>query len=221
MNDEPCVPPTGSLRESLERSRIELPDARISALESYVQLLWSWNERLNLTRHTDWDKFVNRDLLDSMHLAALLEPGEEILDVGTGGGVPGVLLAILRPDLQVSLADSVGKKAQAVRSIVDQLDLPITVFHDRGESVVADLRFDCLVARAVGPLWKLCKWFQPHWHCFGRLLAIKGPAWIEERRAARERGLLNGVRLRRVDTYPMPGTDSDSVILQLSRAADT
>jgi len=116
---------------------------------------------------------------------------------------------------QISLSESVGKKAQALKAIVRDLDLPTPVYHDRAETVLEDLRFDALVARAVGPLWKMCKWFEPHWHSFGRLLAVKGPKWPEERKAARERGLLRNVELRKATAYRMPGTESDSVILQL------
>jgi 16S rRNA (guanine527-N7)-methyltransferase len=170
---------------------------------------------MNLTRHTTYDKFVSRDLVDTIQLSELLEPDEEVLDMGTGGGVPGVILAILRPDLQVSLCESIQKKSRAVEAIVRDLGLPVTVHHDRAESVLEDLRYDVVVARAVGPLWKICQWLQPHWHSFGRLLAIKGPQWVEERKIARERGLLKNVELRRVASYQMPGTESESVILKL------
>ena len=204
-----------TLHEALRRYEIDLPDEVVARLERYCQLLWEWNSRLNLTRHTDFDKFASRDLVDSLQLSRLLAPGEEILDVGSGGGVPGVVLALLRPDLQISLSESVGKRAQALEAIVRALDLSAPVYRDRAESVVEDLRFDALVARAVGPLWKICKWFEPHWHAFGRLLAVKGPRWVEERKAARERGLLKRVELRRAATYRMPGTDSESVILKL------
>jgi 16S rRNA (guanine527-N7)-methyltransferase len=187
----------------------------VDQLDRYCGLVWDWNERLNLTRHTDYDKFVSRDLLDTVQIAKFLEPDEEVLDVGTGGGVPGVVLAIIRPDLQVSLCESVRKKAQAVDSMIETLELPVPVYADRAEKVLEDLRFDTLIARAVGPLWKMCTWFKHHWHQFDRLLAIKGPSWPEERGEARHRGLMHGVGLRKIASYPMPGTESESVILSL------
>ncbi len=204
-----------TLEAAVRHYQLEVPETALAPLERYCRLLWDWNEKLNLTRHTDFDKFVSRDLLDSLELNRLLAPHEEVLDVGTGGGVPGVVLAILRPDLEISLSESVGKKARAVEDIVRRLELPVAVHAERAEKILADLRFDTLVARAVGPLWKICHWFAPHWQDFGRLLAIKGPGWVEERKAARERRLLAGVELRRVAVYRMPGTDSDSVILRL------
>jgi 16S rRNA (guanine527-N7)-methyltransferase len=204
-----------TLRAALERYGFELPEVQIEQLDQYCRLLWDWNSRLNLTRHTDYDRFVGRDLLDSLQLAQLLDDGAEILDVGTGGGVPGVVLAIIRPDLEVALAESVQKKARVVQRIVRELDLPVAVHEERAEHVLDDLRFDILVARAVGPLWKICKWFHGHWHDFGHLLAIKGPGWIQERSEARQRGVLERIDLRCVASYPMPGTESESVILRL------
>ncbi len=204
-----------SLEAALRRYEMQLPEDQIRQLDQYCRLLWQWNTKLNLTRHTDFDRFVSRDLLDSTQLGLLLAQNCEVLDVGTGGGVPGIVLAIIRPDLDVSLAESVGKKAKVVEEMVRSLKLPVAVHHERAEEVLDDLRFDTLVARAVGPLWKMCKWFRPHWHSFGCLLATKGPNWTAERAEARAKGLLNGVELRNVATYPMPGTHSDSVILRL------
>src|SRR5262245_5796266 len=116
-----------SLCAALDRHGLELPADQIAQLEKYARLLWDWNEKLNLTRHTDFEKFVGRDLLDSLQLAAHLRQEDEVLDVGTGGGVPGVMLAIVRPDLKVTLCDSVGKKAKAVESIVQELGLEVPV----------------------------------------------------------------------------------------------
>src|SRR5204863_243306 len=101
--------------------------------------------------------------------------GEEILDVGSGGGVPGIVLKILRPDLQVSICDSVGKKAKVLKEIVKSLHLAVAVYDQRAESLFEELRFDAVTARAVGPMVKMLKWFQPHWPSIGRLLLIKGP----------------------------------------------
>jgi 16S rRNA (guanine527-N7)-methyltransferase len=208
-------PTSDTLQTALARHQLELPDDQVAQLDRYCHLLWEWNEKLNLTRHTDYEKFASRDVLDSVQLSRVLEPGEEVLDVGSGGGVPGIILAIIRPDLQISLSESVAKKAQVLDTIVQELDLSTPIYHSRAEDVLEDFAFDALIARAVGPLWKMCTWFAPHWHCFGRLLAIKGPRWVEERREARQRGLLRNVNLRKAAVYPMPSTDSESVILKL------
>jgi len=211
MDEEPVT----TLSESLQHYGIEIPVEQVQHLDRYCQLLWEWNTRLNLTRHTDYDKFVGRDLADVMALSSLLESGEKVLDFGTGGGVPGVPLAILRPDVQVSLAESVAKKAKAVDTIVSELGLPVPVYHARAEDVLDDFRFTTLVARAVGSMAKVLRWCAPHWASIGRLLLVKGPRWVEERSEARRLGLLHNLELRRAASYPLPNTDSESVILEV------
>src|SRR5262245_31524557 len=169
---------------------IRLEPEPIELLDRYRRLLWSWNERMNLTRHTTLEKFVSRDVVDSRELAALLERGERVLDVGTGGGVPGVILAILRPDLKMSLCESTAKKAKAAEDIVAQLGLKVPVYACRAEDALQVATFDALVARALAPLSKILLWLRPHWESFDRLLLIKGPAWVNERAEAREEGRL-------------------------------
>ena len=205
-----------SLAAALSRSRIELADDQIDGLDAYCRLLWEWNQKLNLTRHTDYEKFVTRDVVDSQAFEQFLDAGERVLDVGTGGGVPGIVLAILRPDLTVELCESMAKKARAVEAIVSGLKLPIPVHHARAEQLLENKTFDTLVVRAVAPLAKLMTWFAPHWESFNRLLVIKGPAWVEERKDARERGLLRALELRKLASYPLPGTGSESVVLSIT-----
>ncbi len=199
----------------------EISDDQTQQIQNYCHALWQWNEKINLTRHTTFEKFVGRDLLDSFQLANLLADGEEILDVGSGSGVPGILLAILRSDLEVSLSESTTKKAKVLGDIVRQLGLPITVYSERAELVLEDFRFHSLTSRAVGPLWKHLKWFEPHWASFDRLLMIKGPAWVAERGEARHRGLMAGHELRRLATYTTPETGAESVILSATRDRQT
>jgi 16S rRNA (guanine527-N7)-methyltransferase len=208
-------PPDDTLVAALTRHGIELPEPQIVKLEQYCRFLWDWNSKLNLTRHDDYEKFVARDLVDSRAFAQFLHPGEQVLDVGTGGGVPGVGLAILRDDLKVSLCESIAKKARAVTDIVERLELPTPVYHARAEDVLVDRPFDTLVIRAVARLRKLLEWFKPHWNAAGRLLVLKGPGWVDERGEARHYNLLHDLALRKLLSYPLPGTESESVLLQI------
>ncbi len=225
---EPLSPPVevfSGNREELDRRlraiatelELAIPETAWSGIQNYCLQLWEWNTRVNLTRHTTPELFVKRDLLDSWHVSLLLAPNEEILDVGTGSGVPGILIAILRPDVQVTLCDSVAKKAKVVDDIVKKLGLQVPVYPQNVQSLLEEFRYDTLTSRAVGPLVKLCRWLEPYWHTFGRMLAIKGPKWPEERGEARHRGVLKKVELRRLVSYPMPDTESESTILQLKR----
>jgi 16S rRNA (guanine527-N7)-methyltransferase len=190
-----------TLREALQRHGVEVDAQQEDLLAKYCELLWRANQHLNLTRHTTLDKFVGRDVVDSMWLARSIGEPRGVLDVGTGGGVPGIILSILRPDLDVELCESVRKKAAAVDGIVRQLSLPIPVHHTRAEELLEDFRYDVLTGRAIGTLSKILTWVKPHWASVGSLVLLKGPRWVEERREARSRGLLKGLELRRLVTY--------------------
>ncbi len=195
--------PSPEFTASLIKYGYELPPETADRIEQYVGLMWTWNEQLNLTRHDTWDKFVSRDLRDCLHLAPLIEPGEDVLDLGSGNGVPGIPLAILRPDVNVSLAESVGKRAKVLDDMVSELSLPIAVYAARGEDLLDDFRFTTIVTRAVGSLLKLCRWVEPHWDSVDRMLAIKGPRWVAERGEARHHGVLNDLQLRVAVSYPL------------------
>lgn len=214
-------PQTSALKELLIAQQIAAADDQIEKLDLYRRLLWSWNQRMNLTRHTTLEKFVNRDVVDSHELSKLLQQGERVLDVGTGGGVPGIVVAILRPDLTLGVCDSTQKKARAVQSMVADLELPIRVFPNRAEEVLEITTFDTLVARGLAPLAKVLTWLKPHWDAFDRLLLIKGRSWIDERADARHLGLLGGRELRKAASYQTPGNDAESVILSISPGPDT
>ncbi len=224
---ESTFPEDVTLEATIQQYGIKLAKTKIRKLDEYCQLLWNWNARLNLTRHTDYDKFVSRDLVDSLALAEFLRPGERILDVGTGGGVPGVVLAILRPDLNVELCDSTGKKAMAVSEILQELRLDIPVHHAKAEAVLAErgkgTRFTSLTIRAVSRMVQLLRMVSPYWTVFDRMLLVKGPKWPEERGEARHYNLMNKLALRCLKTYPTAHAGSetiDSVILQICRKDD-
>ncbi len=204
-----------TLNDALRRHAIELPPEQVEHLDRYCKLVWDWNTKINLTRHTDYEKFVSRDMVDALELSKLLGEGEEVLDVGSGGGVPGIPLAILRPDLGLALCESVGKKSAVLEEIVHGIQLQTPIYACRAETLLGDFRFDAITARAVGPLWKMLKWFDPHWQYIGRLLAVKGPKWTEERGEARHRGYMGKLNLRVAATYPLAGTESESVILNI------
>ena len=201
---------------ALQAHSMEIDELIAERLQQYAQVLWKSNENLNLTRHTSWDLFVGRDLRDCLQLAPLLKAGEEVLDLGSGNGIPGIPLAILRTDIEISLAESVAKRAKALSEIVAELNLPVPVYGARGEELLEDFRFSTIVSRAVGSIAKFCRWVEPHWPNVDRLLLIKGPKWVDERAEARHGGVMSNLQMRRVASYPLGDEgDSEGVILQI------
>lgn len=220
-NEAPIFPeleyPNDTLEAALARRSLELPTEQVSLLRRYAELLWDWNEKINLTRHTTWEKFVGRDLVDSLAVAAELPQKSRILDVGTGGGVPGLMLKIVRPDLDVVLSDTTAKKIRVLDEIVNRLGLAVIVHHGRAEELLKTRTMNDLVVRAVAPLEKLITWFNPVHQKFDRLLIIKGPSWVQERYEARQKHLLEKWHLRKLSEWPLPGTNGQSVLLEIKR----
>ena len=202
------MPLDSEFAAALENHSVDLDEGIAERLQAYAQSMWRWNEQLNLTRHTTWDLFVGRDLRDCLQLAPMLDAGEEVLDLGSGNGVPGIPLAILRSDIDVSLAESVAKRASVLGEMISELGLPVPVYSARGADLLNDFRFSSLVCRAVGSISKLCRWIEPHWSNVDRMLLIKGPKWVEERGEARHQGLMANLQLRKIASYPL-GDDSE------------
>jgi len=221
MNTETNPFEPEQLTEALKKQAISLSPGKISRLAKFCELLWAWNEKINLTRHTNLEKFVSRDVVDSFALAEFLLPGERILDVGSGGGVPGIILAIVRPDLQVELCDSTGKKAKAAAEIVQSLKLDIPVWHSKAEDLFASRKYTTLTIRAVAKMPKLLELFAPHWHSFERILMLKGPNWVVERGESRHYGYMEKLALRVLKSYPTSSGEatSESVVLQICQKA--
>ena len=205
------------LTETIKSLDLPVPDESIcQQLSAYCDALWKANETVNLTRHTSYEKFVARDLVDTIEVSRLIPAGRKVLDMGSGGGVPGIVLAILRPDLEVTLSESVGKKAVALKAIAKEINLDAEIFNSRAEKLLEDESYDYTTVRAVGAIYKICTWLDEVWASAGKVLAIKGPNWKNEKNEASEKGLLKKIDIEVVAEYPSPGADWNSYILQLN-----
>jgi 16S rRNA (guanine527-N7)-methyltransferase len=168
----------------------ELPAGFADALERYVALLLEANERLNLTRIVEPDAIARLHLLDALAALPLLDRWRprRAVDLGTGGGVPGLVLSIARPEVAWTLVDSVAKKATAVEGFAVALGMSsVRVRSDRAELLgrMPGEResFDLVAARALAPLPVLVEYALPLLRIGGRLLAWKGPMADAEREA--------------------------------------
>ncbi len=122
-----------------------------------------WNEKINVISRKDIGSLYEKHVLHSLAIAAAFtwDKGAEILDIGTGGGFPGIPLAIFFPELQFHLVDSIGKKIKVVEAVRDAVGLSnITVQHGRAEEI-KNRKFDTVVSRAVAPLKELWSWSRP------------------------------------------------------------
>lgn len=160
--------------------RADLPAGFSDSAEEYVRLLLEANARLNLTRVVEPRSVASLHLLDSLAALPLLDSfaAHSALDLGSGGGVPGLVLAMARPAIAWTLVDSVRKKADAVRGFVEELGLRnVTVIAERAEVLgrgVLRESFDAVTARACAPLPVLAEYALPLLRPGGALIAWKG-----------------------------------------------
>ncbi|MBP5662167.1 MAG: 16S rRNA (guanine(527)-N(7))-methyltransferase RsmG [Clostridia bacterium] len=178
--------------ETFKRERIELNEKQVEQFRVYGEFLSAYNEKVNLTAIRDPQEVIDAHFVDSLaarHLPELVE-NAGCADVGTGAGFPGVPLAIARPDITVTLIDSLKKRLVFLDELKEKLRLDnIVTLHGRGEDLAHDTRyrerFDCVLSRAVARLNVLCELDVPFLRCGGRLLAWKGPAFAEEAEEAK------------------------------------
>ncbi len=159
------VPASEELTVFCDRNGIEIDVQQRNLLEKYVQLLLDWNAKVNLISRNDVKNVWRNHIIRSLGILSLLkfEHGTRILDLGTGGGLPGIPISILRQDLPVTLLDSIRKKTVAVQNMVDALSLSnIDVITGRAEEIGQGKRkWDIVISRAVAPLTQLIEWSRP------------------------------------------------------------
>jgi 16S rRNA (guanine527-N7)-methyltransferase len=152
-------------------SKLELiskyfPDLSKKQSEQFValdELYKEWNSKINVISRKDIDSLYEKHILHSLSIAAVFHINEEsrVLDIGTGGGFPGIPLAIFFPEVSFHLIDSIGKKIRVVEEVASAVGLSnVTAQQIRAEELV-NKKFDVVVSRAVAPLKELCTWSKP------------------------------------------------------------
>ena len=184
------------------------------ALERYANMLQEWNRKFNLTAITEFEEIAVRHYLDSA--APLFRNSEAVggrlIDVGSGAGFPGLVLKILKPELEVVLADSLQKRIGFLQAVIDALQLTgIRAVHGRAEDLARQKEFrdafDLSAARAVAPLSVLAEWCLPFVKPGGMFLAYKtesAPDEIEQASGAIDK--LCG-KTEKCDLFELPGTE--------------
>lgn len=197
-------------RDALAEIGIEPSPEQVTRLARFLDLLLDANQRFNLTAIRDLDEAWTRHIFDSLTLLPVVGGmmPEAIIDVGSGGGLPGLPLAIMLPDSQVTLLEATGKKTKFLQEVVDDLGLAnVQVVQERAEEFAKHKAagrdaFDVAIARAVGPMRVLLELIIPMIHVGGIALAIKGARADEELDAAAH--ALSVLRTSHLDTIETP-----------------
>ena len=171
-----------SVKKILAEQNIEIEDAALETMERYMEEVLAKNENVNLTAITDRDEFIQKHFIDSLLCAGCEEMTEaaRIVDIGTGAGFPGVPLAIVFPEKEFVLVDSLNKRVKIITELCRELGIDnVKAVHGRAEELARreDLResFDICVSRAVAGMRTLAKYCLPFVKCGGTFIAYKGP----------------------------------------------
>ena len=205
------------------RASLQVTDEQLRQLDRYLDLLFEANRRMNLTRLTDRAVAEVSHIGDALTALPFIPPdAKRLADVGSGGGCPGIPLAIVRPDLHVTLIEATQKKAAFLEQAVKELQLAnVRVAPQRAEDVARGPdreRFDIAVARAVAPMDFLAEWCLPLVKVGGSFLAMKGPRVAEELPLSQKAIRLTGGGKPTIHPVQLPGADH-LVIVQIPKIA--
>jgi 16S rRNA (guanine527-N7)-methyltransferase len=162
--------------------------SRLDRAQRYAEILAGAGVERGLLGPREVDRLWDRHILNSAAIAELLETGERVADIGSGAGLPGIPLALARPDLLVTLIEPLLRRSEFLREVVDELGLDMTIVRGRAEDLSVRQQvgeMDAVVSRAVASLDKLTKWSMPLLRLDGRMAAIKGERAEQEIREHR------------------------------------
>lgn len=196
---------------------IELSPAQFNSLNLFAEELKKWNRKINLTAITDDEGIAVKHLVDSLSLLKVVRGPGRLLDIGSGGGFPGIPVKIVQPDLEIVSVDAVVKKISFQKQAVRLLGLTdFTALHVRAETLAAEYAeaFDWVVSRAFSDIPSFVAMALPTLKQDGRIVAMKGKNAAEEIAAAEGALAKLGAKVVAVDEFTLPGSgDSRSLVV--------
>ena len=214
------------LIDTLSQFSITLDNTAVDRLCVYHDQLIEWNEKMNLTALTEPHDVALKHFADSLMLFRYcdIENGASVIDVGTGAGFPGMVLKIARPDIRLTLLDSLNKRLIFLEAVCDALGLDdVELIHSRAEdgsrTELRD-RYDIAVSRAVASLNTLCEYDMPYVKVGGRFIAMKGKGSDEELQAAQNAITTLGGELLQKHDFVL-GDAGERSIIEIKKITET
>lgn len=201
------------LKKGVAELALELSAARQEQLLDYLALLNKWNGVYNLTSVRDPMQMMTLHLLDSLAAVPAFAGAQNVLDVGAGGGLPGVVLAISKPDMKLSMIDTVHKKTAFLTQVKAELGLAnVTVYTKKVQELEVKQPFDVITSRAFADLSDFVNWSGHLLAEGGRFIALKGTAPQDERERLPEPW-----KVERLQALKVPGLDAERHLVFISR----
>ncbi|MBV8125621.1 MAG: 16S rRNA (guanine(527)-N(7))-methyltransferase RsmG [Paucibacter sp.] len=210
---------TRTLKEGAAALGLDLSEAQVDKLMAYQALLAKWNKVYNLTALRDPAQMMTHHLLDSLSAMTAFTGAQRVLDVGAGGGLPGIVLAIwaaeAQPQMHITLVDTVQKKTAFLNQVKAQLQLGnVTVLHARVEQLPIEQQYDVITSRAFAELKDFVTWSNHLLQQGGKYIALKGVLPQEEI----ER-LPAGWKVQSIRPLQVPGLDAERHLIFMERAS--
>lgn len=205
---------------------IEFNDKQLNQFYEYMNLLLEWNEKINLTAIVKPEEIILKHFIDSLTINKYIEKNKSIADVGTGAGFPGIPLKIYRPDLNVTLVDSLNKRINFLYEVISDLDLKdINTVHSRIEDFGKDKKyresFDYVTARAVANLTTLSEYLIPISRVDGKCICMKGNDVKEEIKDSEKAINVLGGKITKVDEFKLPNSDISRNVIIIDKVKNT
>ncbi|ADL54035.1 16S rRNA (guanine(527)-N(7))-methyltransferase RsmG [Clostridium cellulovorans] len=216
------------MKKSAENEGLMFDEIKYNQFIKYKNLLKEWNEKINLTAITEDEEIIKKHFIDSIKIFRFspLSKMNNIIDVGTGAGFPGLPIKIVNPDIKVTLLDSLNKRVNFLNTVISELGINnIDAIHGRAEEFSRKEehrgQFDGAVSRAVANLTVLSELCIPYVKNNGYFIALKGPAVEEEIKQAKKAiGILGG-KLEEILPVEVEGTDLRHNLVIIKKVKDT
>lgn len=205
---------------------IEFNDKQLNQFYEYMNLLLEWNEKINLTAIIEPEEIILKHFIDSLTINKYIGENKKLADVGTGAGFPGIPLKIYRPDLKVTLVDSLNKRINFLNEVISKLDLKdINTVHSRIEDFGKDKKyrenFDYVTARAVSNLTTLSEYLIPISKVNGKCICMKGNDIDEEVNNSKNAINLLGGKIDKIDYFELPNSDISRNVIIIDKIKNT
>ena len=171
--------------EECNKMGIEIKETQLILLDQFYHLMMEWNEKINLTAITEENEVILKHFIDSLTVLKHINQTDKIIDVGTGAGFPGIPIAIMMPNVKITLIDSLNKRINFLNEVIKELDLKnVETINSRSEDCGKDMlfreKYDIAIARAVANLTTLSEYLLPFVKIGGKMICMKGSDVGEE-----------------------------------------
>lgn len=205
---------------------IMFDEEQLGMLYQYMILLLEWNEKINLTAIIEPSEIIVKHFIDSMTILKYIDKNKTLVDIGTGAGFPGIVLKIVRPDIKITLVDSLNKRILFLDDVIQKLNLKnIETIHSRiedfGRNKKYREKYDVVTSRAVANLSTLAEYMIPLIKIKGIGIAMKGNEVQEEIKVSQKAIQILGAKINKIESFNLPMSDMGRNIILINKQTKT